>query len=307
MSETICTIKNVDKHFGHFQALNHVSLTIGKGDIYGLIGENGAGKTTLMRLMTGLSPLQTGDIELLGEHVGHASRSLSRIGAVIESPALFEKLTVAQNLKVCAIQHGQGSQQEIDETIAFVGLTAKRNTKAKNLSLGQRQRLGLGLAILPHPDFLILDEPINGLDPTGIMEFRALLQRLNQEQHVTILISSHILTELYQVSTRFGILHHGTLIKELTKAELDEANQAGLLITVDDTAKTARLLDQAHITPFQVQDRTHILIMQKDADAGLINHTLVSGGIVVEDFSHRASSLEDYYTHLLQEAEGAVK
>ncbi|MCG4285460.1 ATP-binding cassette domain-containing protein, partial [Lacticaseibacillus paracasei] len=139
------------------------------GDIYGLIGENGAGKTTLMRLITGLSPMQHGTVTLLGEQAGHYQHALSRIGAVIESPAAFEQLTVYQNLRLCAIQHGIQDKQAITEAIDFVGLKAKQTTKVKHLSLGQKQRLGLALAILPRPDFLILDEPINGLDPSGIM------------------------------------------------------------------------------------------------------------------------------------------
>ncbi len=165
---------------GVFQALDQVSFTVEKGDIYGLIGENGAGKTTLMRLITGLSPMQHGTVTLLGEQAGHYQHALSRIGAVIESPAAFEKLTVYQNLRLCAIQHGIQDKQAITEAIDFVGLKAKQTTKVKHLSLGQKQRLGLALAILPRPDFLILDEPINGLDPSGYYGISPIIETLER-------------------------------------------------------------------------------------------------------------------------------
>ncbi|MBH9979887.1 ABC transporter ATP-binding protein, partial [Bifidobacterium asteroides] len=202
MDDTILDISHASKRFRRFQALDDVSLSINKGEVYGLIGENGAGKTTLMRLITGLSPIQEGTIRLMGHTIGKDSRILSRIGSIIEAPAAFKKLTVSQNMELTAIQHGLTDDKAIAQTIDFVGLSEKAKTRAGHLSLGQRQRLGLAMAILTRPDFLILDEPINGLDPGGIMEFRTLLDRLNKERRTTILISSHILSELYLVSSR---------------------------------------------------------------------------------------------------------
>ena len=303
MTQSVLTIEHVSKQFGRFQALDQVSFTVEKGDIYGLIGENGAGKTTLMRLITGLSPMQHGTVTLLGEQAGHYQHALSRIGAVIESPAAFEKLTVYQNLRLCAIQHGIQDKQAITEAIDFVGLKAKQTTKVKHLSLGQKQRLGLALAILPRPDFLILDEPINGLDPSGIMEFRQLLKRLNEEQQTTILISSHILSELYQVSTRFGIIHHGRMIKQLTKAELDKANQSGLAATVDDTALAAQVLDQHGYQDFDIIDDHHLLLRQPEVNAAGVNQLRVTRGVGVQDISHQAGSLEQFYMQLLGQTE----
>ena len=277
MDEPVLTIDQVSKQFGHFQALDQVSFTVERGDIYGLIGENGAGKTTLMRLITGLSPMQAGTITLLGERAGHYQRALSRVGAIIESPAAFEKLTVTQNLRLCAIQHGINDQQVIAETIDFVGLQEKRTTKVKHLSLGQRQRLGLALAIL--------------------------LKLLNEERKTTILISSHILSELYQVSTRFGIIHHGQMIKQLSKAELDQANQSGLAITVDRATVAAQVLDQHGYQPFDVLDDQHLLLRQKDVDAAAVNQLLVTSGVSVQDVSHQAGSLEQFYMRLLGQTE----
>ncbi|BDR54958.1 ABC transporter [Bombiscardovia apis] len=299
MDSIALDIRDVSKRFGKFQALNHVNLAVRKGDIYGLIGENGAGKTTLMRLITGLSPMQSGTISLLGEQVGSSQHSLSRIGAVIESPAAFEKLSVEENLKLAAIQHGLTGSSDIEEAIEFVGLSQKRKDKAKHLSLGQRQRLGLAMAILHHPDFLILDEPINGLDPSGIKEFRQLLKQLNERQQTTILISSHILSELYQVSARFGIIHKGQVVQELTRAELDAANRSGIMVEVDQAPLAAQILEQAGIGPFDVSDNHHLLIRSQEADPGQINILLVQGGVRVTNVSKQEGSLEQYYLNLM--------
>ena len=300
----ILEINHVSKHFGKFQALNDVSLSVNRGDIYGLIGENGAGKTTLMRLITHLSPLTQGTITLLGEQSTHYQQALKHIGAVIETPAAFKKLTVRQHLKLAAIQHGIQDGDLIDQTIEFVGLTAKKKTKAGKLSLGQRQRLGLALALLPQPDFLILDEPINGLDPSGIVEFRKLLKRLNQERNTTILISSHILTELYQVSTKFGFIYHGHFIKEVTKSELDKENQSGILLEVNDVKLTAQLLDNAGIDPFTVLDDSRVLIHNMTINTAKLNQILVMNGVAVANMTRQEGSLEQYYTDLLSHQGG---
>lgn len=299
MDDTILDISHASKRFGRFQALDDVSLSINKGEVYGLIGENGAGKTTLMRLITGLSPIQEGTIRLMGHTIGKDSRILSRIGSIIEAPAAFKKLTVSQNMELTAIQHGLTDDKAIDQTIDFVGLREKAKTRAGHLSLGQRQRLGLAMAILTRPDFLILDEPINGLDPAGIMEFRTLLDRLNKERQTTILISSHILSELYLVSSRFGFISHGRLIKEVGKDELDRINQNGLLIDVDQSSRAAMILDRQGIGPFQVLGDHQILIRQGNLEPGPINSLLVQEGILVNQISQQKGSLEEYFADLL--------
>ncbi len=305
ISENVLVVKYVSKKFGEFQALTDISMTVKAGDIYGLIGENGAGKTTLMRLITGLSHLTAGKITLLGESVGHYCHALRRTGAIIENPVAFPNLTVKQNLKLCAIQHGLAEPQLIPEALEFVDLTAKQATKANQLSLGQRQRLGLALAILPRPDFLILDEPINGLDPNGIIEFRQLIKRLNEERHTTILMASHILSELYQVANRFGIIHHGRLIKELTKTELDVINQSGLEMTVDRVTLAGQVLDQAAIGKFVILDDHHLIVQQTTLSAAAINRELVENGVAVSAVVQRESSLEQYYTKLIAEEDQA--
>lgn len=298
--DTILKLQHVSKRFGRFQALNDVSFTVNRGDIYGLIGENGAGKTTIMRLITHLSPLTGGSITLLGEQAPHYQQALKHVGAVIETPAAFKKLTVKQNLTLAAIQHGIQDKQVITDNIHFVGLDEKATTKASKLSLGQRQRLGLALALLSQPDFLVLDEPINGLDPSGIMAFRELLKKLNREQNTTILISSHILTELYQVSTKFGFISHGQFIKEVTKEELDKENKSGILLTVDDVKLAAELLDSSNIQPFTVLDDARILVHDLSVDTAKLNQELVIAGVAVKNITRQEGSLEEYYTDLLK-------
>ncbi|BDR57587.1 ABC transporter ATP-binding protein [Xylocopilactobacillus apicola] len=300
----ILKIEHVNKRFGNFRALTDVSFTINRGDVYGLIGENGAGKTTLMRLITSLSPLSDGKITLLGEQAPHYNQALKHLGAIIENPAAFKKLTVLENLKISAIQHGIEDLSVIDETIELVGLSEKTKTRAGRLSLGQRQRLGLAIALLAQPDFLILDEPINGLDPSGILAFRKLIKKLNQERNTTILISSHILSELYQVSTKFGFISHGRFIKEVTKEKLDQENAAGILIEVDDVKKAAQILDQRQISPFTVLDERRILINSLAFNTAELNQILVTNNLAVYNITQQEGSLENYYTALLQNEGG---
>ncbi|EHO50040.1 ABC transporter ATP-binding protein [Lentilactobacillus kisonensis] len=303
MPEAILNFQNVSKKFGHFQALDSVSFQINRGDIYGLIGENGAGKTTIMKLITKLSPLRKGSISLFGETSSHYQQALKRTGAMIESPAAFKNLTVVENLKIIAKQNGLQSKKAIDDAIDFVGLTAKKKTKARHLSLGQRQRLGLAMAVLPHPDFLILDEPINGLDPAGIIEIRHLLYKLNHEQQTTILISSHILSELYQVATKFGFIHHGKFIKEVTKEELDKEKTAGITLEVNDVSKAAEVLDSSNIKPFSVPNDHSIFIQKADLDTGHLSQLLVMNGVVLNGLSKQEGSLEQYYTQLMKKTD----
>lgn len=299
--KTILSVNNVSKIFGKYKALDNVNLSLQKGDIYGLVGSNGAGKTTLMRLITQLSPLKIGEIQLFDKKVNQ--QALKHVGAVIEAPVAFDKLTVQENLKLVAIQRGINDSKRISEIVKFVGLTEKLNTKAKNLSLGQKQRLGLAIAVLPDPDLLILDEPINGLDPSGIIEFRNLLEKLHREKQVTILISSHILTELYQVSTRFGFIYNGQLIKEITKEELDKANQSGLILNVDDISKAAQIIDKEFMQDFTVINDNKLLIHSLNIDPSKLNRKLIENDVSVLSLTKEEKSLEDFYTNLI----GGVK
>ncbi|MNB82151.1 putative ABC transporter ATP-binding protein YxlF [compost metagenome] len=216
MNEVMLQTKKLSKHYKEANVVRNVDMTLYKGDIYGLIGNNGAGKTTLIRMLTKLITPSSGEYSFLSPDV--------KVAAVIESPSLYMDMTAEENLKYSSIQKKCYSKEKIAGTLAFIGLEHARNKQVKDFSLGMKQRLGIGMAILNEPDLLILDEPINGLDPLGIIEIRQMIQQINQELGTTLLISSHILTELELVATRYGILHEGELIQEFAGGEL----QAGL-------------------------------------------------------------------------------
>ena len=203
MNEIILKTNNLSKSYKNFTAINQVNIQINKGDIYGLIGRNGAGKTTLMKIITTLTNKTNGEFELFNHKDNDLTQTKRRIGCLIENPAFFSNLSAYDNLKYYAIQKGITDNNQIIQSLKLVGLEDTKNKKFKNFSLGMKQRLGIAFAILDNPDFIILDEPINGLDPIGISDLRDTFKRLNEEKNITILISSHILSELYLLATRF--------------------------------------------------------------------------------------------------------
>src|SRR5699024_83097 len=212
---------------------------------YGLIGQNGAGKSTMLRLVTGLAFPTEGSIELFGnDNPNKISLGQKRMGAIIENPALFSNMSAYENLEVQRLQKGIPGKDCIENTLVTVGLMDAQKKKVKHFSLGMKQRLGLGIALLSDPELLILDEPTNGLDPMGIIELRELIMELNREKGLTVLISSHILSELHQLATRFGIIHKGVLLEELSSKELDERCRKHFRIKVDDPAKGTTVLEK---------------------------------------------------------------
>jgi ABC-2 type transport system ATP-binding protein len=214
--------ENLTKLYGKKAAVDSVSISIEKGDIFGLIGQNGAGKTTFMKMITSLVKPTSGSIELFGEaDETKLKAARARIGSVIETPALFSNLSAVQNLEYFCKQRGITDKNRIPECLETVGLTDTGKKKYKHFSMGMKQRLGLAVAILSRPDFLVLDEPTNGLDPVGIIEMRELITRLSAEG-VTILVSSHLLSELSQIANKYAIIHAGRLIKNITHAQLKE-------------------------------------------------------------------------------------
>lgn len=216
--ESVLKTAGLTKVYGGHQAVSNVNMNVQQGDIYGFIGRNGAGKTTLIRMVVGLAAPSTGSLELFGST--NLSEGRKRIGTVIESPAVFPHMTARQNLEVQGRMMGIKDKRVINDTLLTVGLDPQNKKKVKNFSLGMKQRLAIAIALVGSPDFLCLDEPINGLDPTGIIEIRELIRRLNQERGITVLISSHILGELSKLATRFGIIENGVLIHEFTSKEL---------------------------------------------------------------------------------------
>ena len=233
-------VYDISKAYGDKVLFEHFSYIFKRFERIGFVGHNGCGKSTLMKMIAGLVEPSEGSIELFGNFVPQTERY--RMGCVIESPALYTELTAKQNLEVFRKAYGLSSKESVQQILKQVGLSQYENKIVKKFSLGMKQRLAIGVALLGNPDFLILDEPINGLDPTGIQDMRNFLLKLNREEHITIMISSHILGELSKIATKYGIIKNGKLIEEITAKELNEKCQCCLKIKASDTAQAAILI-----------------------------------------------------------------
>ena len=300
MNEIILKTNKITKKYKNFIALDNVDITINKGDIYGLIGRNGAGKTTLMRIITSLASETSGSIELFENK--NLDETKRRIGCLIENPAFFPNLTAFQNLKYYALQKGIVSEKQIINAIELVELTHAKDKKFKNFSLGMKQRLAIALAIMDNPDFIILDEPINGLDPIGISNLRNTFKKLNEEADITILISSHILSELYAIANKFCILEKGKVIKEITKEELDLECSKCIVVKTDDVKKASIILEKELKTEnYKVIDNKEIRIYDYLNQINKFNKTLALNDINVMSIMESGISLEDYFKEMIKE------
>lgn len=304
MSEIVLQTKNLSKRYKSFTALDCVNLTVYREDIYGLIGRNGAGKTTIMKIVTGLSEKSDGKFEIFSQAGTDAVREKRRIGCLIENPAFFGGLTAWQNLKYYALQKGITDDKQIDEALALVNLTEVRNKKYRKFSLGMKQRLGIAFAVLDNPDLIILDEPINGVDPIGISELRKTFQRLSGERGITLIISSHILSELYMVANRFLFIEKGRVLKEVTKEELDLECMRCLAVQTEDAKRTAVVLEQEMgLSDYKVIDGRELRIYDESVKPGLVNKILVQNNITVLSIFETGISLEDYFKSLIGEVQ----
>ncbi|MCL2071467.1 MAG: ATP-binding cassette domain-containing protein [Oscillospiraceae bacterium] len=307
-SALVLQTRNITKCYGKTAAVDNVSLSIRKGDIYGLIGRNGAGKTTLMRMITALTFPNSGELELFGKTSETGlNESRKRMGSVVEMPALYPNLTAVQNLEYYRILRGIPDKSVIQRTLETVNLTDTGKKKFKNFSLGMKQRLGLALALLGNPDFIILDEPINGLDPMGIVEMRETIKKLNTENNITFMISSHILSELSLIATRYGIIEKGRLIKELTAAELQEQCQQCLSVKVDDTAKAATILETVlGVKKYKVVGGDELRIYDNFDDTAEVTYQLNANGVRVSGVTVVGDNLEEYFVSLVEGQTRAV-
>lgn len=297
MSEYVIETSGLTKKFGSFTALDNVNLRVKKGDIYGLVGDNGAGKTTLMRLISGMLYPDSGFISLFdADQKKELEKQRRRTGAIIENPGFYPQLSVEKNLEYYRIQKGIPDKKAVDEMLELVGLSDKRKKPGKALSMGMKQRLGLAVALMGEPELLVLDEPINGLDPSGIMEIRSLLLKLNREKRITILISSHILPELEHLATRYGFLEKGHLAVQISAEELKERCSSYVEIKVSDCEKYAVLLEKEfHHEAYQVLPENVIHIMNPQYEISRYSQAAAENGIVVLGLSMQHISLEDYY------------
>ncbi len=298
MSKYILHTNSLTKNFKQQVALNKVNLSIKKGSIYGFIGQNGAGKSTLIRIVSGLANPSTGSIELFGHsNERELIKARKRIGTIIEGPALYPHMTATENLEAHRLLKGIPGNESVEKMLVLVGLQDTGKKKAKNFSLGMKQRLGLGIALLGDPEFLILDEPINGLDPMGVVEIRELLKKLNQELGITILISSHILSELHLLATDYGIIHKGELLEQLTVEELHEKCQQYLHIKVDNPEKATTILETTLSTNnFEVMPDGVIKLFNDVDNPGKVSSILVNEGLIIEQFMPMGQDLESYFT-----------
>lgn len=301
MRENILETAALSKKFGDNYAVDHVNMTVQKGDIYGFIGKNGAGKTTFIRLITELMYKNGGDVSLFGStHPKDIHQARKRIGAVIEGPSLYPNMTAHQNLNYYLLQKGIPDKNRINEVLEFVGLENNGRKKYRNFSMGMKQRLGIGLAILHHPDFLILDEPINGLDPMGIIEIRNIILKLNKTYGTTVFISSHILTELALIANRYGIINNGRLVKELSKEELESESRRYLVLkTLNKEAAVQHLESFLELYQYEVHSDGSIRIFEYIDEPEKISQVMFDAGIIITELKVVEANLEEYFIDLI--------
>lgn len=287
------------KRYRNFSALNGLTMHIPKGSIYGFVGRNGAGKTTLIRLICGLQEPSGGEYKLCG--VKNTDKKIiscrRKMGAVVESPAIYTEMTAEENLRQQSYILKATNEGNISELLTLVGLGNTGKKKVKNYSLGMRQRLGIAIALAGNPEFLVLDEPINGLDPQGIVEMRELILKLNRERGITVLISSHILDELSRLATHYGFIDGGTMIKEMSAEELEKRCRKCICVDVSDTRPLADVLDGMGVE-YEILDGTRAKIYS-DVQVTLLVTELLKKDCIVYGMKEHDENLESFYMNLV--------
>lgn len=301
MSDTVCQVINLSKKYKGNIALENVNINIKKGEIYGLIGENGAGKTTLIKIIAQLIKPTEGEIQLFGAtDEKQLCEVQNNIGYTIENPALYMDMTAKQNLEVVRMQKGIPGTSDIERVLQLVNLNNAEKKKVREFSLGMKQRLALAMALLNEPELLVLDEPLNGLDPTGILELRQLLKKLNIEKDITIVISSHILSELHKLATYYGIMHNGKIIEEISSNELNDRCKKHIFLNVSETKVAAIVLEkELGINNYTVFNENIIKVYGHFNQCAQINKVLMLNNILVEEITIKGDSLESYFTKVI--------
>ncbi len=297
--ETVLQTNNLEKKYKDFKALSGANIHIEKGAIYGLIGKNGAGKTTLIRIICGLQEPTNGDFSIYGvnNNDNNIANIRKRMGAIIESPSIYGEMSAKDNLIEQYKLVGMPSLDGIEELLELVGLENTGKKRVKNFSLGMKQRLGIAIALASNPDFLILDEPINGLDPQGIIEMRELILRLNKERRITILISSHYLDELSKIATHYGFLDKGSIIKEISSVELMERMEHKFTLKVNNLKDFVKYFEENKIS-YEVMDNRTIDVYGKYNLSKFIRD-LSKKNLIVDEIHETEESLENYYMNLI--------
>lgn len=299
--DTIIQTYQLTKTFKREDVIKPLNYSLRKGEICALIGKNGAGKSTFFKILAGQLMPTAGEIRIYGKSGKEIDHAKKRIGFMIETPAFFPDFTATQNLEYFRIQRGVVDKKRIYEVLEIVDLAKEKKKRFKDYSMGMKQRLGIALCLLSSPDCLILDEPINGLDAEGIIEMRKLLRKLNQEKQITILISSHILTELELLATRFVFIKNGVIVDDLNKDALEQKSMKQIMLTVDNPAKVAQILEQTYADiQFKVLPDQVIAIQNYIESSGEINRLLVDNGVLVKEFRIEAQKLEEYFLEFVE-------
>lgn len=297
--EYVLKTDNLCKYYRGFKALNGLTMNVPKGSIYGFVGKNGAGKTTLIRLICGLQHPTSGKFELYGTK--HTDKAISdvrrRMGAVVETPSIYSEMSAVENLKQQYRILGLPSFDGIPNLLKLVGLEKTGRKRAKNFSLGMRQRLGIAVTLCGNPDFLVLDEPINGLDPQGIIEIRELILKLNREQKITVLISSHILDELSRLATHYGFIDSGRIVREMSAKELETVCRKCIRISVTSTQALANILDENGIDYKIIDDQAADIFAKPNITQ--LSFALAKKGCEILSVEEHDESLESFYISLV--------
>ena len=288
---------NLTKQYGNQTCVNNLNIHVQKGRIYGLLGRNGAGKTTTMKMLLGLTPVTSGVINIFGKIIkGNEKKILPRIGSLIEAPGFYPNLTGTENLNIFADLRGVTERDGVQKSLELVGLPYKDKKLYSKYSLGMKQRLGIALSVMHDPELLILDEPINGLDPIGIAEVRSFIRKLCDERKKTVLISSHILSEIALLADDIGIIDNGILLEETTLTDLEQRNKKYILFKVSDTAQASRILESSfHTNNFQVMDNYNIQLYDTELRIEEITRTFVQNEVDVLTTHLCEDTLEDYF------------
>ena len=293
--EYILEVKNLTKRYREKPVVDCFNLSMEKGHIYGLIGPNGAGKTTIMKMLAGLTQPTGGTISLFGSEE-NLDQSRSRMSFMLETPYLDESMTARQNMEYIRYVRGVADEKRIDEVLESVGLGNVGKKKVAQFSLGMKQRLGIGMALLAKPEVMVLDEPVNGLDPEGIVEVRKLLIQLAQKEQITILISSHLLSELWELSTDFAIIKDGRLVDCLSSQELEEKCRNYLAIQTDNIQETVAVLEQQlQIRDYKVVTNGELHLYEYVNDVKRVSKTITENGFILTKLVAEGESLEQYY------------
>lgn len=300
MTDTVLATKGLTKRYGSHLVVDRAELQVEKGQIYGLVGRNGAGKTTIIRMITGQTTPTAGEISLFGATGKDLLKLRARTGVMVETPSFYPYLTARQNLEYYRIQRGIPGKGTVDQVLEETDLADTGKKVFKNFSLGMKQRLGLALALMNRPDFLLLDEPINGLDPEGIVEFRNLLLKLNQERQTTILISSHILPELANLATCYGFIDKGVMLEQISARDLQEKCRACIEVQVEDASAAALVLEQKLGTrDYEVLPGNILRLYSFLDQPQTVSRVLVEGGAALLSIESRGANLEDYFLSMI--------